>query len=130
LKTGDLAVIDPEGYVNIVDRIKDMILTGGENVYSTEVEHELYEHPSILEAAVIGVPDDTWGEVVKAIVVLKKDITADEDEVIDFCKSRLAKYKAPKSVEFVSELPKTGAGKIYKKALKDEYWKGYEKRVH
>ncbi len=129
-KTGDLAVIDNEGYVNIVDRKKDMILTGGENVYSTEVEHVLYEHPSILEAAVIGVPDEKWGEVVKAVVVLKSGIFASEDEIIEFCRGRLAHFKAPKSVEFRDELPKTGTGKIFKKALKDKYWQGYEKRVH
>jgi acyl-CoA synthetase (AMP-forming)/AMP-acid ligase II len=129
-KTGDLAVIDQEGYINIVDRKKDMILTGGENVYSTEVEHVLYEYPGILEAAVIGVPDDKWGEVVKAVVVLKEGISASEDEIIDFCKSRLAHFKVPKSIEFIDELPKTGTGKIAKKMLKDKYWMGYDKRVH
>ncbi len=129
-KTGDLAVIDSEGYVNIVDRKKDMILTGGENVYCTEVEHVLYEHPSVLEAAVVGVPDDKWGEVVKAIVVHKPGTSLDEDELIRFCKTRLAHYKAPKSVDFMDELPKTGTGKIFKKALKDKYWEGYEKMVH
>ncbi|WP_455392857.1 long-chain-fatty-acid--CoA ligase [[Eubacterium] cellulosolvens] len=130
LKTGDLAVIDSEGYVNIVDRKKDMILTGGENVYSTEVEHILYEHPAVLEAAVIGVPDEQWGEAVKGLVVLKPGLTVSEEELIQLCKARLAHYKAPKSVDFVGELPKTGTGKIYKKALKDKYWAGYEKRVH
>jgi acyl-CoA synthetase (AMP-forming)/AMP-acid ligase II len=129
LKTGDLAVIDSEGYVNIVDRKKDMILTGGENVYSTEVEHILYEHPNILEAAVIGIPDDKWGEAVKAVVVLKEGVTLDESELIEFCKGRLTHYKVPKSVDFVSKLPKTGSGKIYKKALKDKYWIGYLKKV-
>jgi acyl-CoA synthetase (AMP-forming)/AMP-acid ligase II len=129
-KTGDLAVIDSEGYVNIVDRKKDLIVTGGENVYSTEVEHVLYEHPAVLEAAVVGVPDETWGEAVKAVVAIKAGLTVAEDELIEFCKARLAKYKAPKSIEFVKELPKTGTGKIFKKGLKDKYWKGYDKRVH
>jgi acyl-CoA synthetase (AMP-forming)/AMP-acid ligase II len=130
LKTGDLAVIDSEGYVNIVDRKKDMILTGGENVYSTEVEHVLYEHPTILEAAVIGIPDEKWGEVVQAVVVLKPGESVNPDDLIAFCKNRLTHYKAPKSIDFVDELPKTGTGKIYKKGLKDRYWAGYDKRVH
>jgi acyl-CoA synthetase (AMP-forming)/AMP-acid ligase II len=121
LYTGDMAVVDSEGYVNIVDRKKDMIITGGENVYSVEVENVLYGHPSVLEAAVIGVPDPKWGEAVKAVVILKPGQTATEDEVIQYCKQHIARYKAPKSVEFLSELPKTGSGKIYKKGLKERY---------
>ncbi len=121
LHTGDLAVIDEEGYVNIVDRKKDMIITGGENVYSTEVENVLYMHPHVLEAAVIGVPDPHWGEAVKACVVLKEGCKATEEEIISFCKERLAHYKAPKSVDFLQALPKTGSGKIYKRALKEKY---------
>jgi len=121
LYTGDLAVIDQENYVNIVDRKKDMIITGGENVYSTEVENVLYMHPDILEAAVIGVPDSQWGEAVKACVVLKKGCTVTEEEIISFCKENLAHYKAPKSVGFLESLPKTGSGKIYKKGLRDPY---------
>ncbi len=123
LYTGDLAVIDEEGYVNIVDRKKDMIVTGGENVYSTEVENVLYMHPDILEAAVIGVPDEKWGEAVKACIVLKEGRSLTEEEVINFCKQHLARYKAPKSVDFLKELPKTGSGKIHKKSLRDPYWK-------
>lgn len=130
LKTGDLAVVDKEGYVNIVDRKKDMILTGGENVYSTEVENVLYMHPKVLEAAVFGVPDEKWGEAVKAAVVLKQGESATQEEIISFCKERLAHYKCPKSVDFLSELPKTGSGKITKKVLRDPYWSGYSKRVH
>lgn len=130
LYTGDMAVIDEEGYVTIVDRKKDMILTGGENVYSTEVENVLYTHPSILECAVIGVPDEKWGEAVKAVVVLKPGKQASEEEIIRFCKDRIAHYKAPKSVDFIDALPRTGSGKIHKKGLKDKYWEGYEKRVH
>lgn len=130
LKTGDLAVVDQEGYVNIVDRKKDMILTGGENVYSTEVENVLYMHPKVLEAAVFGVPDQKWGEAVKAAVVLKPGESASQEEIISFCKERLAHYKCPKSIDFLSELPKTGSGKITKKALRDPYWSGYSKRVH
>ena len=123
LHTGDLAVVDPEGYVNIVDRKKDMIVTGGENVYSTEVENVLYEHPAVLEAAVIGIPDEKWGEAVHACVVLKEGMAATEREIIEFCKQNLARYKAPKSVEFLSALPRTGSGKIYKKGLRDKYVK-------
>jgi acyl-CoA synthetase (AMP-forming)/AMP-acid ligase II len=121
LYTGDLAVIDHEKYVNIVDRKKDMILTGGENVYSTEVENVLYTHPHILEAAVIGVPDSHWGEAVRACVVLKDGCMATENEIISFCKKDLAHFKAPKSVDFLEALPKTGSGKIYKKGLRDPY---------
>jgi len=130
LYTGDMAVMDEEGYVTIVDRKKDMILTGGENVYSTEVENVLYMHPAILECAVVGVPDEKWGEAVKGIVVLKQGQTATEQEIIRFCKDRIAHYKAPKSIDFIEALPKTGSGKIQKKELRDRYWKGYEKKVH
>ncbi len=121
LKTGDLATIDKEGYINIVDRKKDIIITGGENVYSTEVEYLIYEHPKVLEVAVVGVPDPKWGEIVKAFVVLKDGMSASEDEIINFAKSRIASYKAPKSVEFIDALPKTGSGKITKVPLKKRY---------
>jgi acyl-CoA synthetase (AMP-forming)/AMP-acid ligase II len=123
LRTGDLAVVDTEGYVNIVDRKKDMIVTGGENVYSTEVENVLYMHPKVLEAAVFSIPDDKWGEAVAAAVVLRESQTATESEIIQFCKTHQASYKAPKTIVFIDELPKTGSGKIYKKALRDPYWK-------
>jgi len=121
LRTGDLAVVDTEGYVNIVDRKKDMIVTGGENVYSTEVENVLYMHPKVLEAAVFGIPDEKWGEAVTAAVVLKQDETATETEIIEFCKEYQASYKAPKSIVFLDELPKTGSGKITKKVLRDTH---------
>jgi acyl-CoA synthetase (AMP-forming)/AMP-acid ligase II len=121
LRTGDLATLDSEGYVNIVDRKKDMIVTGGENVYSTEVENVLYMHPKILEAAVFGVPDERWGEAVKAAVVLRAGETATADEIIAFCKEHQAAYKAPKTIVFLDELPKTGSGKIYKKGLRDPF---------
>ena len=121
LYTGDMAVMDQDGYVNIVDRKKDMIITGGENVYSVEVENVLYTHPSLLEAAVIGVPDPKWGEAVKAVVVLKEGCHMTEEELIQYCKDRIARYKSPKSVDFISELPKTGSGKIYKKGLREKY---------
>jgi fatty-acyl-CoA synthase len=130
LYTGDMAVMDEEGYVTIVDRKKDMILTGGENVYSTEVENILYMHPAILECAVVGVPDQKWGEVIKGIVVVKPGQKVTEQEIIQFCKDKMAHYKAPKSIDFIKSLPKTGSGKIHKKGLRDKYWEGYEKKVH
>jgi acyl-CoA synthetase (AMP-forming)/AMP-acid ligase II len=130
LYTGDLAVIDREGYVTIVDRKKDMIITGGENVYSTEVENILYQFPPILEAAVFGIPDEKWGEAVHAAVVLKKGHPASEEEIIRFCKKNLASYKAPKSITFFDQLPRTGSGKLFKKGLKDPFWELYDKKVH
>ena len=129
LYTGDLAVVDREGYVNIVDRKKDMILSGGENIYSTEVENILYQHPGILEAAVFGVPDPKWGEAVQATVVLKSGEQATAEEIIRFCKDHLAPYKAPKGVAFLDQLPRTGSGKLYKKALRDPYWGKQDKKV-
>ena len=120
-KTGDLAVIDPEGYLNIVDRKKDIIITGGENVYSTEVEYAIYEHPAVLECAVVGVPDEKWGEAVKAVVVKKPGQALDGDELISFVKKSLARYKAPKSVDFVDALPKTGSSKLMKRVVRDWY---------
>jgi acyl-CoA synthetase (AMP-forming)/AMP-acid ligase II len=130
LYTGDMAVMDEEGYVTIVDRKKDMILTGGENVYSTEVENILYMHPAVLECAVVGVPDQKWGEAVKGFVVLKSGHEAAEQEIIQFCKERIAHYKVPKSIDFMDALPRTGSGKINKKDLRDKYWEGYKKKVH
>jgi acyl-CoA synthetase (AMP-forming)/AMP-acid ligase II len=130
LHTGDMAVMNEEQYITVVDRKKDMIVTGGENVFCIEVENALYKHPAVLEAAVFGVPDEKWGEAVKAVVALKKGYSITEKEVIDFCKNLIAHYKAPKSVDFLDSLPKTGSGKIFKKALKDPYWEGYEKMVH
>jgi acyl-CoA synthetase (AMP-forming)/AMP-acid ligase II len=118
LFTGDMAVIDDEGYVTIVDRKDDMIITGGENVYSIEVENILYTHPAVLEAAVIGIPDEEWGEIVKAIIVLKDGKRVTESDIIEFCKGRIARYKIPKLVEFQESLPKLGSGKICKKMLK------------
>jgi acyl-CoA synthetase (AMP-forming)/AMP-acid ligase II len=130
LYTGDMAIMDEEGYVTIVDRKKDVIVTGGENVYSTEVENILYEHPAILECAVIGVPDEKWGEAIKGIVVLKQDQKATGEEIIQFCKDQIARYKVPKTIDFTDALPRTGSGKIHKKGLRDSYWEGYDKKVH
>ncbi len=129
LHTGDMAIMDEEGYVTIVDRKRDMIITGGENVYSVEVENVLYSHPAILEAAVIGVPDEHWGEAVKALVVLKEGQEVSEEEVIRFCKDRMAHFKAPKSVDFLPSLPRTGSAKIAKSVLREGYWTDTTKRI-
>ena len=129
-KTDDLGKMDEDRYLYIVDRKKDMIISGGENIYAKEIDDVLHSHPAIFEAAAIGVPDKDWGEAVKAVVVLKSGMTATEQEIIQFCKEKLASYKKPKSVDFVSELPKTASGKILKRELREKYWKGYEKRVH
>jgi fatty-acyl-CoA synthase len=128
--TGDLATIDEEGYVLIVDRAKDMILSGGENIASAEIERVLYAHPAVLECAVIAVPDDTWGEVPKALVALKAGQAATEGEIFDHCRRHLAGYKVPKSVEFMESLPKGGTGKILKKVLREKYWVGRERQVN
>ncbi|PZN07901.1 MAG: long-chain fatty acid--CoA ligase [Bacillota bacterium] len=120
LYTGDLATMDEDGYFRIVDRKKEMIISGGYNVYPREVEEVLYEHPKVLEAAVIGVPDPYRGEIVKAFVVLRPGETATEDEIIAFCREHLARYKVPKVVEFRSELPKTLIGKVLRRALVEE----------
>jgi fatty-acyl-CoA synthase len=127
--TGDLAVVHPDGYIEVVDRAKDVIISGGENISSVEVEAMLYEHPAVLEAAVVGVPDSKWGEVPKALVVLKPGQQADAQELISFCRERMAHFKAPKSVEFLDDLPKTATGKVQKFALRQRYWEGHGKRV-
>ncbi len=119
LMTGDLATIDTYGFVNIVDRKKDVIKTGGESVYSPEVEHTLYEHPAILECAVFGRSDEHWGERVVAAVVLRPGLTAKPDELIEFCRERIAGYKTPKQVVFMQSLPRTGSGKVQKRSLRD-----------
>jgi acyl-CoA synthetase (AMP-forming)/AMP-acid ligase II len=121
LYTGDLATVDEDGYIYIVDRKKDMIISGGENIYPREIEELLYTHPAILEASVIGVPHHYWGETVKAVVALKKGMKATEEEIIQFCKENLASYKKPTSVDFLEALPKSAQGKILKKELKEMY---------
>ena len=129
LHTGDMGYYDEEGYIYIVDRRKDMIISGGENVYPREVEEILYRHPVVLEATVIGIPDPYWVERVHAVVVTKKGASTTAEELIAFCKERIAGYKAPKSVEFVDSLPKNPAGKILKRELREKYWVGLEGKV-
>ncbi|STO11546.1 Long-chain-fatty-acid--CoA ligase [[Flavobacterium] thermophilum] len=120
LYTGDLASIDEEGYVTIVDRKKDLIIAGGYNIYPREIEEVLYEHPAVREAAAVGVPDPYRGETVKAIIVLKEGMQASEEEIIAHCRKNLAAYKVPRIVEFRAELPKTNVGKILRRALREE----------
>ncbi len=127
--TGDLAVVHPGGYIEIMDRSKDMIISGGENISSTEVEGVIYKHPEVLEVAVIAVPDEKWGEVPKALVVRKEGSKLTEEELIQFCRDNMAHFKAPKSVEFVSSLPRTATGKLQKYKLREAYWTGRRKRV-
>ena len=124
LHTGDMGFYDEKGFIYLVDRKKDMIVSGGENVYSREVEDVLYMHPAVGEAAVIGIPDPVWVERVHALVVLNPDAEATEEEIINFCKKRIAHFKAPKGVEFVESLPKSPQGKIVKKEIRQKYWTG------
>ncbi len=128
--TGDVAYEDADGYIYIVDRVKDMIISGGENVYSTEVENAIHAHPAVLEAAVFGVPDDRFGERVHAVVVLHEGASATEEDIVACCRERIAGYKLPRSLDFQAEpLPKSGAGKVLKRDLREPHWVGMERRV-
>jgi acyl-CoA synthetase (AMP-forming)/AMP-acid ligase II len=129
LHTGDMATMDEDGYIYIVDRKHDMIISGGENIYPREVEEVIYKHPAVAEVAVVGVPDDTWGESIKAVVVLKPDQSVTAEEIIQLCKDNLASYKKPKSVNFVDALPKTAIGKILRREVRSPYWKDKDKTV-
>ena len=131
--TGDMGYVDENGYLFVVDRKKDMIITGGENVYTKEVEDALQSHPAVLECAVIGIPDDKWGEAVHAVVVLKKgykkDVDVTAEELIAHVKDQIARYKAPKSIEFRRSLPKSAQGKVLKRELRKKYWEGRDRQV-
>jgi fatty-acyl-CoA synthase len=127
--SGDLAVIHPDNYIQIMDRKKDIIISGGENISTVEVENVIYRHPDVLEVAVIAVPDEKWGEVAKAFVVAKEGTAPTAEDIIAFCKERLARFKAPKYVEF-GGLPKTATGKIQKFKLREKEWQGHTKRVN
>jgi long-chain acyl-CoA synthetase len=129
LRTGDGGYAK-DGYLYINDRIKDMIISGGENIYPAEIENVLMKHPAAADGAIIGVPDPTWGEAVKACVVLKPGATATEREIIDWMRERLAHFKCPKSVDFVQALPRNPSGKILKRVLREPYWRGQERAVH
>ncbi|MBV8282597.1 MAG: AMP-binding protein, partial [Candidatus Eremiobacteraeota bacterium] len=127
--SGDLGVMHPDGYIELRDRAKDIIISGGENISTIEVERALYAHPAVLEAAVVGVPDQKWGEVPKAFVTLKPGASATADDIIAFCREKIAHFKAPKAVEF-GPLPKTSTGKVQKFKLRDKEWAGREKRIN
>ncbi|AFM15491.1 acyl-CoA synthetase (AMP-forming)/AMP-acid ligase II [Mycolicibacterium chubuense NBB4] len=129
LRTGDAGYVDADGYLYLHDRLKDMIVSGGENVYPIEVENVLMTHPAVSDAAVIGVPDDRWGEAVKAVVVRTRRSSIGEAELIDFARQRLAGFKLPKSVDFVDALPRTPSGKILKRALREPHWAGADRRI-
>lgn len=128
-RTGDLGKVDADGYVYVEDRLKDMIISGGENIYSPEVERVLAEHPAVMEVAIIGVPDDRWGETVKAVVSLHPGAEATEQELVEHCRAHLARYKCPSSVEFLDALPRNPTGKILKRDLRAPYWDGRERQV-
>lgn len=130
LHTGDLAKVDEEGFIFLVDRKKDMIITGGFNVYPTEVEAVLYQHDDIFEACVVGIPHEIWGESVKAVVTLKPGAKARAEDIIAYCKSRLADYKSPRSIDFVGDLPKNASGKLARKLVREPYWQGSARRVN
>jgi long-chain acyl-CoA synthetase len=131
MHTGDLGYMDEDGYVYLVDRAKDMIVTGGENVYSVEVEAALYSHPAVLEAAVFGIPDTHLGEQVHAAVVLKEGQGVPPEELVAHCRRAIAPYKCPKTISIHKEpLPKSGAGKILKRELRAKFWAGLERQIH
>jgi acyl-CoA synthetase (AMP-forming)/AMP-acid ligase II len=130
VKTGDAGYLDADGYLYIHDRVKDMIITGGENVYPAEVESAIYGHPDVLEVAVIGVPDDKWGESVKAVCVPKPGAEVDADSVMSWARERIAGFKVPKSVDVITALPRNASGKILRKDLRAPYWEGRERQVN
>jgi acyl-CoA synthetase (AMP-forming)/AMP-acid ligase II len=130
LRTGDAGFLDEDGYLYIHDRIKDMIISGGENIYPAEVESAICDHPDVAEAAVIGIPDDKWGEAVKAVVALKPGKTATPTDIINFTRERIAGFKTPKSVDIVPALPRNPSGKILRRQLRDPYWAGKDRQVN
>jgi acyl-CoA synthetase (AMP-forming)/AMP-acid ligase II len=130
LHTGDAGYMDSDGYVYVHDRVKDMILSGGENIYPAEVENAIFGHDKVADVAVIGVPDERWGESVKALVVLKDNEEASEEDIITFARERIAGFKTPKTVDFIKELPRNPSGKILKKDLRKPYWEGLDRKVN
>ena len=129
--TGDAGRFDQDGFLYIVDRVKDMVITGGENVFTTEVENAVGSHPAVQDVSVIGIPHEEWGEAVHAIVILVPGQTATEEEIIAHCRERIAGYKLPKSITFRDEpLPLSGAGKVLKTELRKPYWEGLDRQVN
>jgi len=129
LRSGDIGHVGDGGFLFVSDRVKDMIITGGENVYSPEVEQAVAEHPAVAEVAVIGVPDDRWGEAVKAVVALRPGQQATGPEIIGFARERLAHYKCPSSVDIVGALPRNPSGKVLKRTLRAPYWEGRDRQI-
>ena len=129
MHTGDVGYIDEDGYLYLMDRSKDMIISGGENIYPREIEEVIVQHPAIREVAVIGVPDSKWGEAIKAIVSLVAGRSVSEEGLISFCKANIASYKKPKSIDFMPELPKNNYGKILKRDLRAKYWTARERKI-
>jgi acyl-CoA synthetase (AMP-forming)/AMP-acid ligase II len=129
MHTGDAGILDDEGYLYIQDRVKDMVVSGGENIYPRVVEEVLFKHPAIAEVAVIGVPDVQWGETIKAVVVLRSGMTATAEEIMDYCRGKLGGFERPRSVDFVNSLPRTPSGKVLKRILREPYWVGQSRHV-
>ena len=129
LYSGDAGYLDEEGYLYVSDRVKDMVVSGGENIYPREIEVIILEHPAVADVAVIGIPDDRWGEAVAAVVVLQSEMALTGDELIAHCRTRLGAYKCPKTVEFVGELPRNPSGKILKRELRDRYWREQDRKI-
>ncbi len=129
LHTGDAGMLDDAGYIYVQDRVKDMIVSGGENVYPRVAEEVLFQHPAVADAAIIGVPDEQWGEAVKAVVVLREGQTATAEEIMEFCRGKLGGFERPRSVDFVDQLPRNPSGKVLKRELREPYWAGQKRRV-
>ena len=127
--TGDVGTIDEEGFITLIDRSKDMIISGGENVYPKEIENVIYELPEVAECAVFGIPDDKWGEVPAAYILLRPGSELGEQAVVDHCAAHLARFKRPRLVKFVDDFPKTPIGKIQKNVLREPHWQGREKKI-
>jgi long-chain acyl-CoA synthetase len=130
LRTGDLGHLDDERRIHLIDRAKDLIITGGENVYPAQVEEVLHGHPDLAEVAVIGVPDERWGETVRAVVVPRAGARVDPAEVITFARDRLAHFKCPTGVDVADSLPRTATGKVRKAELREPYWRGHDRRIN
>ncbi|MCA9796123.1 MAG: o-succinylbenzoate--CoA ligase, partial [Candidatus Eremiobacteraeota bacterium] len=128
--TGDLATVDATGSINIVDRAKDVIISGGENISSIEVEDTLYHHPGVLEAAVIGIPDEKWGETPLAVIVARPGTKLEADDLRAYCREHMAHFKVPHFFEFREALPRTATGKLKKFELREPYWRDGQRRVH
>lgn len=130
MHTGDLGYMDEDGYVFVMDRLKDMIVSGGENVYTVEVENAILKHPAVRECAVIGIPDDRWGEAVHAVIALKANMTATPEDLLDHCRGLISAYKCPRSIEFRQQMPLSAANKILKSELRRPYWEGRTRNVN